>query len=1043
MKGRGKGWSGSGAAIFLALLITAGAMTISAPAGAIEVRVQSFGNGQAGAVVAFPSAGSDSSLNISVQTGMRASSVFFNLSGEPFTAGGKDYPYSPSLDLGADGDVEWRFNGTGYGALGHQYLFSDGAASFRAVFPAAGINDSMALRLPAGATVADASFDIGPSGFGGTSVNVSVDIGADDIVDWSNTTLNGQVSVSGLGSLIDAYLGAAAPTGGDAWGVQYVDVPVRLRCGSAATVTVTNLSVRYDVTLSTPNLALRLNALIPSAPGASNVSVPVKLSSDSAGRLRIRDLGITARSPLHAPDILDPSPAVSPELYIDENRSAAFSVGVQDIYGDPVTLQWSVDLLPVPGENGTSFDFTTNYTSSGRHSVMVTANNGLSESSLTWWVNVRDINLPPVIRRFTPLTASVAEGSTLTFSVDAYDPDGGALGYTWTLDGREQVDKTASFAYIPPFGAAGYHSVGVAVGDAGGGTTALNWTVLVLKTNLPPEIRSFGPPADPAMDEGQTLAFSVSASDPNGDPLTYEWVLDGYSAGFGDQFNYSPDFTQAGNWTLQVIVRDGGFTVGHSWNITVRDVNHAPVAVIDRPLDGDVFLDSDRIALSARNSSDPDRDPLALRWYDGDILLAENSTANATLARGVHRLRLVAEDGKGGRGESSVNITIRTVRILTNVSLSSKSPREGDRLRIKVSVSNQGDTTERDIPVELQVDGVPGTPRTIARILPGENATEFFFWTAEAGRHDLAVGVGNESSVMYLSVASGIPVMVYWIVLSLVAAFGIVALLAVFFSFQWDRAIKEGILDERKRRGKKKDLEKSRRQDEWKPLGFLNIRLGFSPYKEKPLVIKTTMPEDQSPQDAIRESLTPVHKRYLTHFSAPSKSGHITQTGGRAPVTAGVFASRPAAKPEAPAAGNVEIPLAHPAPPGSEAAPPDKLAPAVASAPAPPAARPPDPAAEQLRKPKKRIEALEDRIHGLEQKGADIAGPRRFVSLAKSFWKGGNIAKAEQYLEKAESRLEGLEKEAGPQTAGLACKKCGAPVDPAWIVCPECEAKLK
>ena len=163
-------------------------------------------------------------------------------------------------------------------------------------------------------------------------------------------------------------------------------------------------------------------------------------------------------------------------------------------------------------------------------------------------------------------------------------------------------------------------------------------------------------------------------------------------------------------------------------------------------------------------------------------------------------------------------------------------------------------------------------------------------------------------------------------------------------------------------------------------------------------------------------------------------------------MTAGVFSARRAAGSAPPAAEDVDIPLAHPAPPGSETTP---VAPA---APKPESAGPAKPvtdvesehsAEDHPRKPKKRIKDLEDRIHELEQKGSDITGPRRFVSLAKSFWKGGNASKAEQYLDKAESKLEVLEKDALPAKAGPVCKKCGAAVDPDWIVCPECEAKLK
>lgn len=1046
---------GHRALTLLALVMLA--LAVPAPSGGIDVQVGTFSNGLAGAAVVFPSAGSNSSLSVSIQTGMRASQVFFNISGEPYTPGGTDCPMSPSLDLGADSDLEWQFNGTGYGALGHQHLLSDGSSFLRERFTAAGASDAMKIRLPAGASVLDASFDLKPSNFTGPSVNVSIDIGADNITDWSNATLGGQVTVSGLGSLLGAYLASAPVSGGDQYGVTYVDIPVRLRSGSAANLTVTNLSVRYDVTLTTPNLALRLNSLVPGTLGSSNISVIAMVSAGSAGVLRIRDMAIVVRTPLHAPDLLDPDPPLSPDVAMDENESLLFSVKVQDKYGDPVAVQWFVDVLPVAGANGTSLLFATNYTSSGRHSVTITAGNGLSESSLTWWINVADVNLPPVIRSFSPASAGVAEGSQLAFSVDAYDPDGGALAYAWTLDGAQQGDRDATFVYAPPIGSAGYHAVALLVSDAGGRSTLLNWTVLVRKTNMPPVIGSFSPASDPVIREGQTAQFSVSASDPNGDPLTYEWVLNGYSAGFGQVYNWSPDFASAGNWSLRALVRDGDFTAGHTWNITVIDVNHDPVAVLDSPHEGDVFRDRDRITLSARGSSDPDGDALVCKWYEGPALLAEGMTANLSLPRGAHRLRLQVEDGKGGRAAAEVNVTVRTDRISADMGLSSQSPREGDRLRVRLRVGNTGDTVQEDVPVTLLVDGVPTTKRTIARILPGENTTLYFQWTAEPGRHDLAIDAGNESAVLLVTVAPGIPSLAYYMVFSLVGGLIAVVVLAWAFFIQWNRAISQGIVDESKRRGRK-ELGKSGKGDDRKPLGFFNIRLAFSPFKEKPLEIETTMPEDRPVQDSIRESLTPASRSFM---SSPAPAGKHPRSA--APVTASVFAAKRAAQPSA---SDVELPIAHPAPPGSEPSPlpppPPPPPPAVQGAPEGPgkplrAPLPPPPAAapapqspkgartpaDKVARPKKRLEDIEDRMHALEKKGADVAGPRRFLSLAKSFWKGGNTEKAEQYLEKADAKLDELERSSGPAAAGLACKKCGAPVDPAWIVCPECEAKLK
>ena len=72
---------------------------------------------------------------------------------------GARYPLSPSLDVGADGSPEWRFDGTGYGAFGDQTLLSDGASGWQADLPGP-MNATDWVRLPKGATVRDARFGL-------------------------------------------------------------------------------------------------------------------------------------------------------------------------------------------------------------------------------------------------------------------------------------------------------------------------------------------------------------------------------------------------------------------------------------------------------------------------------------------------------------------------------------------------------------------------------------------------------------------------------------------------------------------------------------------------------------------------------------------------------------------------------------------------------------------------------------------------------------------------------------------------------------------
>ncbi|WP_455393185.1 FG-GAP repeat domain-containing protein [[Eubacterium] cellulosolvens] len=80
------------------------------------------------------------------------------------------YLKNPKLDIGLDGDYEWRFNGKGYGEAGHQVEFSTGMGVRRVVTAKRGTNhfdNRTYILLPTSAVVQQASLKIkgGPGQF--------------------------------------------------------------------------------------------------------------------------------------------------------------------------------------------------------------------------------------------------------------------------------------------------------------------------------------------------------------------------------------------------------------------------------------------------------------------------------------------------------------------------------------------------------------------------------------------------------------------------------------------------------------------------------------------------------------------------------------------------------------------------------------------------------------------------------------------------------------------------------------------------------------
>jgi len=88
-----------------------------------------------------------------------------------------------------------------------------------------------------------------------------------------------------------------------------------------------------------------------------------------------------------------------------------------------------------------------------------------------------------------------------------------------------------------------------------------------------PQIDAFSPVSPFVMDEGDTQVFSVSASDPNGDSLSYYWALDGSPVGDDSPgYSFSPGYYDSGVYGLSCTVSDGIYSAVQAWVITVNDV---------------------------------------------------------------------------------------------------------------------------------------------------------------------------------------------------------------------------------------------------------------------------------------------------------------------------------------------------------------------------------------------------------------------------------------------------------------------------------------
>jgi hypothetical protein len=248
---------------------------------------------------------------------------------------------------------------------------------------------------------------------------------------------------------------------------------------------------------------------------------------------------------------------------------------------------------------------------------------------------LEDINKPPPPANQVPVLsgtvatpAEVSSGNTVALTLDASDPDGDALTYTWTQSPASPAGtfSDASAANptwkAPEVAAETSFQLNIAVADGRGGNARGSAVVKVLPpSNNAVPVLTTGPSASvTTTDEQQTVTLSVTATDSDGDPLTYSWSQVSPASPTGSFSNAAsasttwtaPDVRTTGAYTLRVTVSDGkGGSVQGSVDISVRKINQAPVVPEISPLPALKAGDMVSLELAA---TDADGDPLTYSW---------------------------------------------------------------------------------------------------------------------------------------------------------------------------------------------------------------------------------------------------------------------------------------------------------------------------------------------------------------------------------------------------------------------------------------------
>jgi hypothetical protein len=169
-------------------------------------------------------------------------------------------------------------------------------------------------------------------------------------------------------------------------------------------------------------------------------------------------------------------------------------------------------------------------------------------------------------------------------SADASD-NFGVLGVQFLLDGTPLQNEDSESPYTINWDTTltpdGTHTLAAVARDGAGLTRTSTAISVTVNNNRPPVLNAIG---NQSVNEGQLVKFTISASDPEGDELTYSASDLPSGAGFNPDthtFSWTPGFDQAGFYSTTLAVTDGRLSDSETIIITVVDMP-APDFVITR-----------------------------------------------------------------------------------------------------------------------------------------------------------------------------------------------------------------------------------------------------------------------------------------------------------------------------------------------------------------------------------------------------------------------------------------------------------------------------
>lgn len=179
-------------------------------------------------------------------------------------------------------------------------------------------------------------------------------------------------------------------------------------------------------------------------------------------------------------------------------------------------------------------------------------------------------NKPPVISSLTANEEWINPAGVCQVECIASDPDGDSLSYIWSTSGGNISGEGSVVTWIAP-DEPGAYTITVEVTDGRDGEATTQLTINVVTTNHPPVIDSLTTEWE-KLRKASTSTIECTASDPDGDSLSYIWSVDGGNISGEGPFVTWVAPNAYGIYTITVTVTDGrGGDASESISIQVCD----------------------------------------------------------------------------------------------------------------------------------------------------------------------------------------------------------------------------------------------------------------------------------------------------------------------------------------------------------------------------------------------------------------------------------------------------------------------------------------